>query len=50
MGMMLRRHTRKPDSAPTVNGKPVNKEPKNRSLTENTEKVTTTQPSPAYTR
>lgn len=35
MGMMLRRHNRTPDYAPMVNGKPVKKEPKNRSLTEN---------------
>ena len=34
MGMMLRRNNRKSDNAPTVNGKPVNKEPKTRSLTE----------------
>ena len=33
MGMMLRRHSRKPDYAPTVNGKPVKREPKNKSLT-----------------
>lgn len=33
MGMMLRRHNRKPDYAPTINGKPIKKEPKNRSLT-----------------
>ena len=34
MGMMLRRHIRPADYAPTVNGKPVAKEPKKKSLTQ----------------
>lgn len=34
MGMMLRRKNRKPEENPKVNGKPVKREPKNRSLTE----------------
>lgn len=34
MGMMLRRHNRKPDYAPQVNGKPVVQEPKKKKLTE----------------
>lgn len=34
MGMMLRRRDRKADRNPTVNGKPVNQEPKKKSLTE----------------
>ena len=34
MGMMLRRHDRKADLTPTVNGKPVKQEPKKKSLTE----------------
>lgn len=33
MGMMLRRNNRKPDYAPTVNGKVVENAPKKRSLT-----------------
>lgn len=33
MGMMLRRHPRKPDYVPMVNGKTVVEEPKKRSLT-----------------
>ena len=33
MGMMLRRHDRKADRTPTVNGKPVKQEPKKKSLT-----------------
>ena len=36
MGMMLRRHNRKPDYTPQVNGKPVKEEPKKRSLTKET--------------
>ncbi len=40
MGMMLRRHKRTPDYAPMVNGVPVKKEPKTRSLTENKKKAT----------
>lgn len=36
MGMMLRRHKRTPEYAPTVNGKPVQKDIKKRSLTEQT--------------
>lgn len=32
--MMLRRHNRKPDYTPQVNGKPVQQEPKKRKLTE----------------
>lgn len=42
MGMMLRRNNRKADYTPTVNGKPVEKQPKNRSLTENKTKVVNT--------
>ena len=34
MGMLLRRHDRKADRTPTVNGKPVKQEPKKKSLTE----------------
>lgn len=34
MGMMLRRHDRKADRDPKVNGKPVKQEPKKKSLTE----------------
>ena len=37
MGMMLRRHDRKADRNPTVNGKPVKQEPKKKSLTEKKE-------------
>lgn len=37
MGMMLRRHERQPDTLPMVNGKPVKKEPKTKSLTEKTD-------------
>ena len=33
MGMMLRRNNRKPEYAPQVNGKPVEKEPKKKKLT-----------------
>jgi hypothetical protein len=36
MGMLLRRHDRKADTNPKVNGKPVKKEPKNKSLTPQT--------------
>lgn len=36
MGMLLRRHDRKADTNPKVNGKPVKKEPKNKSLTPET--------------
>jgi hypothetical protein len=32
MGMMLRRHKRKPETTPMVNGKPVVKEPKTKKL------------------
>ena len=42
MGMMLRRHKRTPDVAPMVNGKPVKKEPKTRSLTEKSKATTNT--------
>ena len=42
MGMMLRRNNRKPDYTPTVNGKPVEKQPKNRSLTDNKPKYNPT--------
>ncbi len=34
MGMLLRRHDRKADRTPTVNGKPVKQEPKKKSLTQ----------------
>lgn len=37
MGMLLRRHDRKADRTPTVNGKPVKQEPKKKSLTEKKE-------------
>lgn len=40
MGMMLRRRDRKADRNPTVNGKPVKQEPKNKSLTKNSAKNT----------
>ena len=42
MGMLLRRHDRKADRTPKVNGKPVKQEPKKKSLTEN--KQTRTRP------
>ena len=32
MGMLLRRHDRKADRTPTVNGKPVKQEPKKKNL------------------
>ena len=35
MGMLLRRHDRKADRTPTVNGKPVKQEPKKKSLNQN---------------
>ena len=38
MGMLLRRHDRKADRTPKVNGKPVKQEPKNKSLTKGTSK------------
>ena len=41
MGMLLRRHDRKADTNPKVNGKPVKKEPKIKSLTPETEKNNT---------
>lgn len=41
MGMMLRRHDRKADRNPKVNGKPVKQEPKKKSLTKQTEKLNT---------
>lgn len=41
MGMMLRRRNRKGESLPQVNGKPIAKEPKSRSLTETKPKNTT---------
>ena len=34
MGMLLRRHDRKADRTPKVNGKPVKQEPKKKSLTQ----------------
>lgn len=34
MGMLLRRHDRKADHTPTVNGKPVRQEPKKKNLAE----------------
>ena len=34
MGMLLRRHDRKADRTPTVNGKPVKQEPKKKNLAE----------------
>lgn len=40
MGMLLRRHERKADRTPEVNGKPVKQEPKKKSLT-NQQKQTT---------
>jgi hypothetical protein len=41
MGMMLRRNNRKGEAVPQVNGKPVKKEPKTRSLTDNKPKTNT---------
>lgn len=38
MGMLLRRHDRPADTEPKVNGKPVKKEPKNKTLTPGTAK------------
>lgn len=38
MGMMLRRNNRKADYTPQVNGKPVKQEPKNRSLTDKSQR------------
>ena len=35
MGMLLRRHDRKADRTPTVNGKPVKQETKKKSLNQN---------------
>lgn len=35
MGMLLRRHDRKADRTPTVNGKPVKQEPKKKNLAQN---------------
>lgn len=46
MGMMLRRNNRKPDYAPQVNGKMVEKAPKKRSLTD--KPVTNTNYTPKY--
>lgn len=37
MGMLLRRHDRKADRTPTVNGKPVKQEPKKKNLAEKQE-------------
>ena len=44
MGMMLRRNERKADVYLQVNGKPVKKEPKTRSLTKEQAKPTPTIP------
>lgn len=44
MGMMLRRNNRKADANAQVNGKPVKKEPKTRSLTNPQAKPNTTIP------
>lgn len=41
MGMLLRRHDRKADRTPKVNGKMVKQEPKKKSLTKDTEKLNT---------
>ena len=41
MGMMLRRHDRKADRTPTVNGKPVKQEPKKKSLSQDGAKTPT---------
>lgn len=49
MGMMLRRNNRKPDYTPTVNGKPVVKQPKNRSLTDEKTKYIPTS-TPTYSK
>jgi hypothetical protein len=46
MGMMLRRNNRRGDYNPTVNGKPVQQEPKTRSLTK---KKNTQKSQPTYT-
>jgi hypothetical protein len=40
MGMILRRHKRPAEALPVVNGKPIRKEPKNRSLTDNKSQAT----------
>ena len=50
MGMMLRRGNRKPDYAPKVNGEPIKKEPKNRSLTPETTNKTTVNTTNTYTQ
>ncbi len=47
MGMMLRRNNRKADYLPEVNGKPVKKEPKSRTLTPTTS-VNDTNATPSY--
>lgn len=47
MGMLLRRHDRKADRNPTVNGKPVKQEPKKKSLTEKQESENKVRP-PQY--
>jgi hypothetical protein len=41
MGMLLRRHDRKADRTPTVNGKPVKQEPKKKILTNQEKKPNT---------
>ena len=40
MGMLLRRHDRKADRTPKVNGKPVKQEPKKKNLTNQEKPVT----------
>ena len=39
MGMMLRRNSRRGEAVPQVNGQPIKKEPKMRSLTEKDVKI-----------
>ena len=46
MGMLLRRHDRKADRQPKVNGKPVKQEPKNKTLTPETVKNNTNAKTP----
>lgn len=46
MGMLLRRHDRTADEHPKVNGKPVKREPKNKSLTPQTAKNNTNSRTP----
>ena len=47
--MMLRRNNRKPDYAPTVNGKVVENAPKKRSLTKEQKDAPQVRPNVGYT-